>query len=146
MRVFSRNHLCLVLCAMSFTGATALADDRREPPRGGPGDGAQGAPRKPPEAAFSACTNLKEDDVCEVEMGQRTIEGKCVPAREEERLVCMPDRPPAPPEARSACRDKAAGDTCTVTTPDGDTLPDGTCAEGPRGGDLHCRPARPPAP
>jgi hypothetical protein len=104
MRVISRNHLFLVLCALSSPGASALAQDRPEPPRHGPGEGPQG-PRKPPEAAFTACSDLKEDDVCEVELPdrndsnqKRTIEGKCVSARDEGRLICLPDHPPEPPD------------------------------------------------
>jgi hypothetical protein len=88
MRVMSRNYLFLVLCAASIGAASAAAEDRPQPPDGRPGEGH----RKPPEAAFSACANLQEDDVCEVDLGERTIEGKCVPAREEQRLLCLPDR------------------------------------------------------
>ena len=90
MRVISRNYLFLVLCAASFGAGGVMADDR-QPPDGRPGDGPH---RKPPEAAFSACTDLQEDDVCEVELRDRTIQGKCVPARDEARLHCMPDHPP----------------------------------------------------
>ena len=104
MRVISRNHLFLVLCALSSPGASALAQDRPEPPRNGPGEGPQGPHRKPPEAAFTACADLEEDDVCEVELPdwkdanqKKTIEGKCVQARDEDRLICLPDHPPEPP-------------------------------------------------
>jgi hypothetical protein len=91
MRVVGRNHLFLVLCAMSF-GTSVLADDRPQPPR--PGEGPEGPHRKPPEAAFSACADLKADDVCEVATPDKTIEGKCVPDRDRARLMCLPDHPP----------------------------------------------------
>lgn len=96
MRVIGRNYLLLVLCAASFGAGSVWADDRPQPD-GRPGDGPPNQHRKPPEAAFSACDDLKEDDVCEVELGDRTIEGKCVPARDEARLLCLPDHPPSPP-------------------------------------------------
>jgi len=88
MRGISRNHLFLVLCAASFGAASAAAEDRPQPPAD-----RQGPQRKPTEAAFSACTDLQENDVCEVDLGDRTIEGKCVPARDEARLLCLPEQP-----------------------------------------------------
>jgi hypothetical protein len=93
MRVIGRNYLFLVLCAASFGAGGVIADDRHQPP----GQGPQGPHPKPPEAAFSACTDLQEDDVCEVDLGDKTIQGKCVPARAEARLLCLPDHPPGPP-------------------------------------------------
>ncbi|HET8932742.1 MAG TPA: hypothetical protein VFN67_04840 [Polyangiales bacterium] len=106
MRAISRNHLFLVLCALSSPGASALAQVRPAPPGQAPGEGPQGPQRKPPDAAFSACNDLVKDDVCEVELPdlndnsrKRTIEGKCVPARDEERLICLPDHPPGPPDS-----------------------------------------------
>jgi hypothetical protein len=97
MRVISRNHLLLLLCVSSFGAGSVLAQDRPQPrPGEGPGEHNR-EHRKPPEAAFSACDDLKEDDVCEVELPDRNIEGKCVPARDEARLLCLPDHPPAPP-------------------------------------------------
>lgn len=145
MPVIRRNHLFLVLCAMSF-GTGVLADDRPQPPRPGSGEGSEGTHRKPPEAAFTACAELEEDDVCEVAIPeQKTIQGQCVRARDEARLICLPNHPAAPPvEARAACRDKNAGAACSVTTPDGQTLPDGVCTEGPQR-EMHCRPGKPPA-
>ena len=97
MRVIGRNHLFLVLCTMSFGAGSVLADDRPEPPKDRPGEGSPGPHRKPPEAAFTACNDLQEDDVCEVALPDKTIEGKCVPAHDEARLLCLPDHPPAPP-------------------------------------------------
>lgn len=101
MRVTSRNHLYFLVCALFLSGGQALAqdrsDDRPRPPengQGGPGqgDGPRGPQRRPPQAAFTACADLKADDVCEVQLKERTIEGKCVPARDEEdALVCVPD-------------------------------------------------------
>jgi hypothetical protein len=36
-----------------------------------------------------------------VALPDKTIEGRCVPGRDEARLICLPDHPPAPPpEAR----------------------------------------------
>jgi hypothetical protein len=96
MRVIGRNYLFLVLCAASLGAGGVMAEDRPQPD-GPPGHGPQGQPRKPPEAAFSACNDLQENDVCEVELGDRTIEGKCVPARDEARLLCLPDHPMGPP-------------------------------------------------
>ena len=93
MRVISRNYLFLVFCAASFGAGSATAEDRPQPPDGRPAEGHH----KPPEAAFSACNDLKEDDVCEVDLGERTIQGKCVPAREEARLLCLPDHMEGPP-------------------------------------------------
>jgi hypothetical protein len=141
MGAFSRNHLVFALCAASFSGSSALAQDQPQPPRQGFGDGQQGPHRQPPEAAFTACSELKEDDVCEVELQDRTIQGKCVPGRDEARLVCLPDRPPPPPEARSVCNGKATGDSCTLALPDGKTLPRGVCTEGSQEG-LFCRPSK----
>lgn len=56
-----------------------------------------------------------------------------------------PHRAP-PPEAFAACDGKAAGDSCTVTTPDDQTI-DGTCANPPPDAPdtrLACRPNNPP--
>jgi|GEM_PF-4108998 len=96
MRVIGRNYLFLVLCAASLGAGGVMAQGRPQPD-GRPGNGPPGQPRKPPEAAFSACNDLQEDDVCEVDLGDRTIEGKCVSARDEARLLCLPDHPPGPP-------------------------------------------------
>ena len=102
MRVTSRNHLFFLLCAMFLSGGQALAqdrnDDRPRPPEHGQGDGPRGEHRRPPEAAFIACADLKQDDVCEVQLKDRKLEGKCVPAREDEKLVCLPDHPHGPPQ------------------------------------------------
>ena len=46
---------------------------------------------------------------------------------------------PPPPEAFTVCEDKASGDSCTVTTPQGEET--GTC-EMPRGDKLVCAPER----
>lgn len=89
MRVIGRNYLLLVLCAGSFGASSVagvMAQDRPQPP----GHGPEGRHPKPPEAAFTACNDLQEDDVCEVDLGDKTIEGKCVPARDEARLLCLP--------------------------------------------------------
>lgn len=51
-----------------------------------------------------------------------------------------------PPEAFTACEGKAAGDACSVTTPDGETLA-GTCASPPADAPdtrIACRPDRMP--
>lgn len=96
MRAIGRNHLLLALCVSLLGGASVLAEDRPAPPDGRPNDGAHGPHPKPPEAAFTACSNLQEDDVCEVTLRDRTIEGKCVPARDESRLLCLPNHPPGP--------------------------------------------------
>jgi hypothetical protein len=99
MRVIGRNYLFLVLCAASFGAGGVMAEDRHQPPGHGPQgpQGPQGPHPKPPEAAFSACNDLQQDDVCEVDLGDKTIEGKCVPARDEARLLCLPDHPPGAP-------------------------------------------------
>ena len=91
-------NLSLVLCVASFGAGSAWAADRPDrrqpqPPDARPGNGHEGQHRKPAEAAFAACNDLQPEDVCEVEQADRTIEGKCVPARDEARLLCSPDHP-----------------------------------------------------
>jgi hypothetical protein len=102
MRVTSRNHLYFLVCATFLGGTQALAQDGssdrpRPPGEHGPGDGQRPEPRRPPEAAFTACADLKANDVCEVQLKDRTIEGQCVVAREDDKLFCMPDHPHGPP-------------------------------------------------
>lgn len=52
------------------------------------------------------------------------------------------DPPQLPQEAFTACEGKSEGDACSVTFRE-HTI-EGTCATGPEGGKLHCRPSGPP--
>lgn len=126
------------LCALSLASTTALAQDGagKQAPRG--------AHHEPPEAAYTACDGLSEEDVCEVMLSDHSIDGLCVRGREDGRLFCRPERPqppPLPPAAAEACREKAEGDACTMTGRDGDASPAGICVDGPEG--LACRPPLP---
>jgi hypothetical protein len=80
--------------------------------------------------------------VCEVELRDRTIDGKCAADKDDGKLFCRPDHPPMPPEAAEACSGKSAGDTCSMSGPDGKAMPEGVCVEAEQG--LHCRPPMPP--
>jgi hypothetical protein len=131
----------LFTLGLSLAAGMAFAQDRPEPPADR--DHAPRERRKPPEAAFSACEDMSEDDVCQVELKDRTIDGKCVADKDDGKLFCMPEHPPLPPEAADACKSKSAGDACSMTGPDGKAMPEGVCVEGREG--LHCRPPKPPA-
>lgn len=120
-----------------------LAEGPTSPP--GAHDGTSHPPRRaPPAAAYDACVDAAEGDACDVELRDRTIDGTCVPDREDESvLFCRPNRPPGPPpEAFAACKDKNSGDSCDVTL--GERTLHGTCAE-PRKSDagLVCMPEHP---
>lgn len=134
------SSLLFALCVTSLAGTSALAQNRPEPPPTG-GDRPQRMRRQPPEAAYVACDDLDDGDDCQVQLSDRSIEGTCVPDRENSRLFCMPEHPPAPPAATQACGEKAAGDACTMSGPNGETFPEGVCVDGPHG--LHCRPPGP---
>lgn len=129
-----------VLCGMWISGAPVQAEaDHPEPP---PNGGMRG--HKPPAAAYTACVDQSEDDLCSVTFGKRTVEGTCVkdPHADDAALFCRPDHPPGPPpEAAAACTDKAAGDSCSVTMPGSDTALTGSCVAG-KDSTLSCRPAR----
>lgn len=137
-----RTSLLTLLCALTLSEGAAAAQHR--PPRS---DAEPGAHRghKPPEEAYTACEELSEDDACQLELRDRTIEGNCVADRDDGTLFCMPERPPMPPQATQACSDKAVGDACSVTGPDGREMPEGVCVEGRSGEALHCRPPLPPS-
>lgn len=65
-------------------------------PGSGSGD-RRGPPRKPPQEAFTACTNLAEGDACSVKLRDHTIAGTCEKFPDQTELACRPDHPPAPP-------------------------------------------------
>ena len=142
--------LCTTFVACTDAGAsttssaltadeTADAGPRRPPP--GP----------PPQAAIDACNGKSAGDDCSFSADGRTLDGKCVapppgaPAGAP-ALVCAPPPPPPPPEAIDACNGKSAGDDCTVTTPDGNSIA-GKCVAPPPGApadaQLACMPPMP---
>lgn len=121
--------------ALAVAAPAALAGERR-PPHG------------PPPEAIAACAGKAAAAACEVALGDRTEAGTCA-AFDGATLACRPTRMPPhphgpPPEAIEACSGLAEGATCAVTL-GGDTL-DGTCARGPGGDALACRPAGLPPP
>lgn len=67
--------------ALSLIAAAAMAQ-----PRG----------RRPPPEAFSACEQQDEGSQCLVETPHGQLEGVCriPPQAPDERLVCVPNRPP----------------------------------------------------
>lgn len=114
---------------------------RAEPPPGEPH-------HQPPKEAYNACASSKAQDKCAVTLDDRTIDGTCA-ADADAVLFCRPAHPPGghhrgpPPEAFTACEGKAAAAACTVQHHDQSV--NGTCEQGPDGGDkLACRPERPP--
>jgi hypothetical protein len=75
-------------CALLWSAA-AFADPPEPPPHQGP--------RRPlPEAAFTACANLKEGDACTAKMRDHERPGTCFLGHEE-RLWCRPQHAPPPP-------------------------------------------------
>jgi hypothetical protein len=54
-------------------------------------------PRRPPQAAFDACTSKASGDACQVTLGEHVIAGTCA-TTPEQKLACRPDHMPAPPE------------------------------------------------
>jgi len=52
--------------------------------------------RRPPQAAFDACTGKPSGAACSVTLGERTIAGTC-DQTPEDKLACRPDHPPGPP-------------------------------------------------
>ncbi|MEM8609426.1 MAG: hypothetical protein AAGF92_20155 [Myxococcota bacterium] len=53
---------------------------------------AQPRGRRPPPAAFEACSGKSEGDRCTVDTPRGTMEGTCALLSEEEELVCWPDK------------------------------------------------------
>jgi hypothetical protein len=50
--------------------------------------------RRPPEAAFAACNNVREGDACSFQGRDRKIEGTCRKPPKQDRRVCRPaDKP-----------------------------------------------------
>jgi hypothetical protein len=76
----------LGICA----GALVPAAHASPPPGGG-------RPHEPPPFAFEACAGKSEGADCTVTFHDRTIEGSCV-AYSDQRLFCMPDDMPPPPD------------------------------------------------
>jgi hypothetical protein len=128
--------LCTLFAACMDAGATTAntaltADEANDaagprPPHG-----------PPPQAAIDACNGKSAGDDCSFTADGRTLNGRCVapppgaPA-DAPALACLPPPPPPPPEAIEACNGKAAGDDCTVTTPDGNSIA-GKCVAPPPG-------------
>jgi hypothetical protein len=130
------NSLGAAVCCTLLASAVS-ADDNHNPPRGH-------GPRKPPQEAYDACADLSQGDDCQVKIHDWTIDGSCERDRDEGKLFCRPDQPPGPPPgALKACENKSEGDACTLTRPDGNSGPSGSCAKGPDG-QLGCRPSGPP--
>lgn len=56
-----------------------------------------GARREPPAFAFEACSGKAEGDDCSVQFHEETKQGSCL-AFSDQRLFCMPDDMPPPPD------------------------------------------------
>ena len=80
------------ICCTLFASVQVSADD--------PPPGPRGAPRKPPQEAYDACAEKDEGDACTVHFHEHTIDGSCLPDREDGTLFCRPSRPPGPPPER----------------------------------------------
>lgn len=94
-------------------------------------------PRRPPPAAFDACSGKSAGEACQVALPDRTVDGTCA-ATPDGALACRPDHPPGPPpEMAAACRDKSDGDPCSFSH-DG-RAEEGVCRRG-RAGALVCLP------
>lgn len=105
-----------------------------------------GRHRGPPQEAVTACSSKSAGATCSFTHHDRNIEGTCRTGPSGDSLSCAPAGGPGhhgpPPEALSACASSSAGAACTVSF-NGKSLT-GTCAAGPDGSQLACRPARPP--
>ena len=120
--------------------ASVRADDGDTPPRRDD-PGRPHAGHKPPPAAYDACADSAQGDACQVRFADQTIDGMCVPDREDGTLFCMPEHPPRPPHAAfDACEGKHAADSCSVTRM-GHSEP-GSCVATPDQ-QLVCRPPMP---
>ncbi len=107
--------------------------------------GGRGGKQGPPPEAYAACEDKAAGDSAEFTSPRGdTISGTCEQAGD--RLVLRPENSKGesggrtqgpPPEAYTACEDKAAGDSAGFTSPRGDTI-SGTCEQA--GGGLVLRP------
>ncbi len=109
--------------------------------------GGRGGKHGPPPEAYAACEDKAIGDSAEfVSPRGDTVSGTC--EQEGDRLVLRPDHHGGkggggsqgpPPEAYTACEDKAAGDNAEFVSPRGDTI-SGTCEQ--EGDRLVLRPDR----
>jgi hypothetical protein len=101
----------------------------------------------PPQEALDACNGKAAGDACTLTTPDgQTVSSTCGSCGDGMPLACMPPRHEGgPPQAAlDACGGKAAGDTCSLTAPDGQAV-SGTCRNGPDGaGPLACAPPHPP--
>ena len=76
-------------------------------------------PPQPPKEAYTACSNLIEQDPCTITTpNNQVIEGVCVPVKnnkQETALACRPNHMPPPPEG--------------IAPPPGDAPPEDESAE-----------------
>lgn len=55
------------------------------------------APPPLPAEAYSACASKSAGDACTIQLRDRTLEGSCAAAANEQRLHCRPNGPPPGP-------------------------------------------------
>ena len=152
-----RSMFKLGVMLFALVPAGAFADDQGQ--RQGPGPGGH---RGPPPEAISACQGKAVSATCSF-TGRKgeSVEGVCRGAPDGDTskpVACAPNHPPGgqggpgghhgpPPEALQACQGKSQGATCSVETPDGQTL-GGKCDRPPNDSSkpLACRPDNMPPP
>jgi hypothetical protein len=119
------------------------------PGRGPRGDGQWG----PPEEALSACEGIETGTACSFEAPFGTVNGTCQARPDGSgEVACRPEgdgegrgpggRGPGREEARAACSDKQADESCSFESPFGSV--DGTCRTGRDGTSLICAPTNRP--
>ncbi|NOY99341.1 MAG: hypothetical protein GXP40_09115 [Chloroflexi bacterium] len=82
---------------------------------------------QPPQEALDACNDLAPGDSCTVQLPNRDVDGTCLPAPQQDALVCVPAgrQPPPPPDGQFAAN--------VPNAPDG-ARPDGRSRNGGPGG------------
>jgi hypothetical protein len=96
----------------------------------------------PSQAQVDACAGLVAGDPCTLANvilpgGETTVAGACRATLDGTTVACAPVPRGPPAELVEACTDKAAGDACEVTAPDGESHT-GVCATARDGTTLVC--------
>lgn len=99
--------------------------------------------RGPPPEATTACAGLTAGTACAFTLRGENLTGTCTAPPDGAALACrpagMPEHRGPPPEAVTACASLAANAACSFAGRGGETVK-GTCATGPDGAALACRP------